>query len=45
MKRDRCCLNCGIFVVWGALCWECVRAMLISGATVVGAWIARELTR
>lgn len=37
------CWNCRIFLRWGhVLCWDCVRAMLISAATVIGAVIAKN---
>lgn len=36
----RVCWNCDLFIDFGVLCWDCVRAMLISAATVSGAWIA-----
>lgn len=37
---ERCCWNCHAFTEWGRLCWDCVRAMLISAATVGGGAIA-----
>ena len=36
----RHCWNCDVWIHWGRLCQDCVRAMLISGFTFIGATIA-----
>ena len=41
----RHCWNCGVYVMVGYLCWDCVRAMLISAATTTGVIVAGWLLK
>lgn len=40
--RKKLCLNCGVGLLWGRFCWDCVRAWAVGAATALGGWAVKR---